>query len=154
MHRRRRLYDARVMLRVTPLLERELEVCDPAKATLRAPSAAGRNMLWLTQYIAALALHPTAPARRSGVSMMADASTLELKAQILQVAALTDRGQRLNQLSEWRASNTGPSQHRPVRLELIPALSLCQSRQPTRRSARPCLTSSRRCPPAQWTRPA
>ena len=58
---------------------------------------------------AALALRPTAvPARRSGVNMMAD-STLELKAQILQVAALTDRGQRLNTLSEWHASNTGPT---------------------------------------------
>ena len=57
---------------------------------------------------AALALRPTAPARRPGVSMMAD-STLELKAQILQVAALTDRGQRLNTLSEWHVSNTGPT---------------------------------------------
>ena len=63
----------------------------------------------LAQLVAALALRPTAlPARRSGVSMMAD-STLELKAQILQVAALTDRGQRLNTLSEWHASNTGPT---------------------------------------------
>ena len=58
---------------------------------------------------AALALRPTAvPARRSGVNMMAD-STLELKAQILQVAALTDRGQRLNTLSEWHASNARPT---------------------------------------------
>ena len=64
----------------------------------------------LAQLVAALALRPTAvvPAR-SSVSMMADASTLELKAQILQVAALTDRGQRLNTLSEWHASNTGPT---------------------------------------------
>ena len=64
----------------------------------------------LAQLVAALALRPTAvPTRRSGVSMMADASTLELKAQILQVAALTDRGQRLNTLSAWHASNTGPT---------------------------------------------
>ena len=64
----------------------------------------------LAQLVAALALRPTAvPTRRSGVSMMADASTLELKAQILQVAALTDRGQRLNTLSEWHTSNTGPT---------------------------------------------
>ena len=64
----------------------------------------------LAQLVAALALRPAVPARHSGgVSMMADASTLELKAQILQVAALTDRGQRLNTLSALHASNTGPT---------------------------------------------
>ena len=54
---------------------------------------------------------PTAsPARRTNINMMEhDASTLELKAQILQVAALTDRGQRLNTLSEWHASNGRPT---------------------------------------------
>ena len=67
--------------------------------------AAPRSMV-LAHLVAALALRPTAvPVRRSGVSMTADASTLDLKAQILQVAALTDRGQRLNTLSEWHASN-------------------------------------------------
>ena len=67
-------------------------------------------MLTAQLVAAALALRPTAvPARRSGVSMMAADSTLELKAQILQVAALTDRGQRLSTLSEWHASNTGPT---------------------------------------------
>ena len=66
-------------------------------------------MVWLTQLVAALVLRPTVPARRSGVSMTADTTILELKAQILQVAAFTDRGQRLNTLSEWRASNTRPA---------------------------------------------
>ena len=58
-----------------------------------------------------LAFRPTAsPARRTNINMMEhDTSTLELKAQILQVAALTDRGQRLNTLSEWHASNARPT---------------------------------------------
>ena len=65
----------------------------------------------LAQLVAALAFRPTAsPARRTNINMMEhDASTLELKAQILQVAALTDRGQRLNTLSEWHASNARPT---------------------------------------------
>ena len=65
----------------------------------------------LAQLVAALAFRPTAsPARRTNINMMEhDASTLELKAQILQVAALTDRGQRLNTLSEWHASNGRPT---------------------------------------------
>ena len=58
-----------------------------------------------------LAFRPTAsPARRTNINMMEHGtSTLELKAQILQVAALTDRGQRLNTLSEWHASNARPT---------------------------------------------
>ena len=65
----------------------------------------------LSQLVTALAFRPTAsPARRTNMNMMEhDASTLKLKAQILQVAALTDRGQRLNTLSAWHASNTRPT---------------------------------------------
>ena len=75
------------------------------------PCATLVTQMALAQLVAALAFRPTAsPARRTNINMMGhDASTLELKAQILQVAALTDRGQRLNTLSEWHASNGRPT---------------------------------------------
>ena len=50
--------------------------------------------------------------RHVAVAVKATAAVLNrdgLKAQILQVAALTDRGQRLNTLSEWHALNARPT---------------------------------------------
>ena len=82
------------------------------RASSLLPAATRCDTPWRRAYlVAALAFRPTAsPARRTNINMMEhDASTLELKAQILQVAALTDRGQRLNTLSEWHASNGRPT---------------------------------------------
>ena len=83
----------------------------PIVARSWRPCATLVTQMALAQLVAALAFRPTAsPARRTNINMMEhDASTLELKAQILQVAALTDRGQRLNTLSEWHALNARPT---------------------------------------------